>query len=128
MKKILTIIIVLLVGLFGWGYMRSVGSPAPSARIVVEKIPVEVKIEGEESISGQVIKDSTALDYLKANYEVVTNGEGVNAYVVEINGRRADDKKKEFWSFYINGKMAEVGAGSYILRSNDKIEWKIENY
>lgn len=128
MKKIFLIISVFILGLFGWGYMKSVGSPAPSVRVVVEKIPVEIKIDGEEPISGQVVKDSTALDYLKANYEVQTLGEGVNAYVVEINGRRASDTKKEFWSFYVNGKMADVGAGSYILKPDDRIEWKIENY
>ena len=55
-------------------------------------------------------------------------GEGKNAYVTGINGREADTKKKEYWAFYVNGKPATVGAGSYILKQADKIEWKIENY
>ncbi len=44
-----------------------------------------------------------------------------------IEGRAANSEK-EFWSFYVNGKQAETGAGSYILKNNDTIEWKIEAY
>ena len=46
----------------------------------------------------------------------------------KINGRRVDDRKNEYWAFYLNGKMAQIGAGSYQLKNGDKIEWKIETY
>ena len=60
-----------------------------------------------------------------------TKGEEANAFVTQINGYPALRKAsvpREFWAFYINGKMSNVGAGSYKLKDGDKIEWKIERY
>jgi len=45
-----------------------------------------------------------------------------------INFRKADEKKKEFWAFYVNGKMAQVGPWDYKTKDGDVIEWKIEKY
>lgn len=70
----------------------------------------------------------TALDLLKKTGAIKTKGEGKNAFVVQINNKKADEKNKEFWAFYVNGKMAEVGAGSYQLKNNDQVEWKLEKF
>ena len=70
----------------------------------------------------------TALEATEAKVTVVTNGAGTNAFVTSISGRNADTKKREFWEFDVNGKEAEVGAGSYTLNNHDEIEWKINNY
>src|SRR5690349_21236488 len=75
-----------------------------------------------------VKKGTTALDLLKKTTKLETKGEGKDAFVTSINGKKANDEKHEFWAFYVNGKQAQVGAGSYILQNNDKITWKIENY
>lgn len=45
-----------------------------------------------------------------------------------INNRVADPQKHEYWAFYVNGKMSNVGASSYVTKDTDKIEWKIEKY
>ena len=58
------------------------------------------------------IEGQTALNLLTAKANVQVKGSGANAFVTAINGRIADDTKKEFWAFYINGKQADVGAGS----------------
>ncbi len=71
---------------------------------------------------------TTALDLLKSTIEVSAKGDGENAFVTAINGREAKQSAKEFWAFYVNGKQAEVGAGSYVLKNGDVIEWKIETY
>jgi hypothetical protein len=70
----------------------------------------------------------TALEATEAKTTVITNGTGTNAFVTSINGRIANTQKREFWEFDVNGKEAEVGAGSYILNNHDEIEWKITNY
>ena len=62
------------------------------------------------------------------NNKVMMKGEKEMAFVTSINDRLADDSKHEFWAFYVNGKQAEVGAGSYIVKQGDTIEWKIETY
>ncbi|MEN9407930.1 MAG: hypothetical protein RLZZ455_1146 [Candidatus Parcubacteria bacterium] len=56
---------------------------------------------------------------------IVQGGSGI---VTGINGRIADESKKEFWAFYVNGKMAEVGPAAYVTQDGDKIMWKIEKY
>ncbi len=90
---------------------------------------VYLKISGQKDfIKQDIISGKTALDLTKEKANTKIKGEGVNAYVTEINSQEALNSKKEYWAFYVNGKMAEVGAGSYKLKDGDKIEWKIEKY
>lgn len=112
----------------GVSYYKSDEVRVTKEATAVKTIPVEMAIEGGTVMKSNEKEGSTALDYLKNQTKVLTKGENTNAYVVSINGREADADKKEFWSFYVNGKMAEVGAGSYELKRGDKIEWKIETY
>ena len=76
----------------------------------------------------EIESNRTALDLLNRTNKIETNGTGKNAFITKINNREADKNKREFWAFYVNGKQAQVGAGSYILHQSDKIEWKIETY
>ena len=88
-----------------------------------------LKIFGQKDfIKQEIISGKTALDLTKEKTNIKAKGEGVNAYVTEINGQEALNSKKEYWAFFVNGKMAEIGAGSYQLKEGDKIEWKIEKY
>ncbi len=70
----------------------------------------------------------TALEATQSNSKVEISGSGENAFVTSINGRTADSKKHEFWELDANGSQTQVGAGSYIIKNNDKIEWKISTY
>lgn len=94
----------------------------------VRKNTVQQKIGSGDYTTYQIEEGKSALDLLQQTSTIETKGEKENAYVVEIEGRKADDAKKEFWSLYINGTISPVGAGSYILKNNDNIEWKIETY
>lgn len=47
--------------------------------------------------------------------------------LMAINLRKADPKKREYWAFYLNGKLSQVGASDYITKDTDVIEWKIEH-
>ena len=66
-----------------------------------------------------------ALTLLKENAAVTQDNSGL---VVSINNRKADNTKHEYWAFYVNGKLANVGPADYITGNNDKVEWKIEKY
>jgi hypothetical protein len=94
--------------------------------VVFQKITS--KIKPSASVKTNFTEGDTALDLLKKTVDFKTHGEGKSAFVLEIDNIKADDNKSEFWAFYVNGKLAEVGAGSYHLKNNDKIEWKLENY
>jgi len=90
-------------------------------------ISIKQTIEGNEKRE-QVKVSSTALQLLSTTHKVITKGQKENAFVTVIDGRIADSQKKEFWAFYVNGKQAQVGAGSYFVKNIDTIEWKIETY
>lgn len=45
--------------------------------------------------------------------------------ITSINGIVADDH--HFWGFYVNGKMAPVGADSYSLKPGDEISFKLDS-
>lgn len=70
----------------------------------------------------------TALVLLQKTSTAKIKGVGISAFVTEINNREALEKNKEYWALYVNGKLSDVGAGSYILKDQDKIEWKVEKY
>ena len=65
----------------------------------------------------------TALDLLKASHQVEVKSYSFGDMVTSIDGNKADTK--HFWEFFVNGKSSSVGAGSYKLQNEDKIEWKL---
>ena len=104
-----------------------------SGKKVISEKPIVTKqiivIDGKNNQSFvQIKKGSTALRLLNSTHKVVTKGQNENAFITTIDGRIANQQKREFWAFYVNGKQAQVGAGSYIVKNNDTIEWKIETY
>lgn len=76
----------------------------------------------------EIEEGKTALDLLQKTESVKIKGFGQSAFVTAINGIEAKAAEKKYWAFYINGKLAEVGAGSYQLQKGDQIEWKLESY
>ncbi len=75
------------------------------------------------SYPGVTGKDALTLLKEKAAVEQDTSG-----LVTSINMRKADSAGHEYWAFYVNGKMAAVGPASYVTKSTEKIQWKIEKY
>ena len=69
----------------------------------------------------------TSLDQLKeSNATVQTKTTEYGEYVDAINSLAGGTDGK-YWSFYIDGALANVGAGSYTQMGGEKIEWKFEN-
>jgi hypothetical protein len=78
-----------------------------------------------EQISYQGQQGRTALDILKQTHSVDTQEfAGFGEFVTGINGVSAGTT--HFWAFYVNGKMADVGADAYITKDSDVVEWKLE--
>ena len=68
----------------------------------------------------------TALELLKLHAHVVTtNASGLGELVVTINGIGARNNNGFNLIYYVNGSMPKTGAGNYITKNGDKIEWKI---
>lgn len=83
--------------------------------------PAVVK-SGYVSYQGEDGKN--ALELLKKHVDVKTKTSSFGEFVESINGENGGGKK--YWTFYINGEMAQVGAGSYQTKDSDKIEWKLQ--
>jgi hypothetical protein len=45
-------------------------------------------------------------------------------FVSAINGVVGDGPK--YWTLYVNGKMSNVGASSYITKNSDKLTWELQ--
>ena len=128
MKKSLFFIIAFLIIVFGYFVYQNKLTTKKSA-VQQQTITAYLKVYGQKDFNKRTITlGKTALDLTKEKESIVTKGDGANAYIIGINGIAAQSSKKEYWAFYVNGKMAEVGAGSYILKDGDKIEWKLATY
>jgi hypothetical protein len=77
------------------------------------------------SVRYQGVEGKTALELLKASHNVETKQFSFGEMVISIDGV-TPDPNKAFWAFYVNGKMSDVGASTYVTKSSDVIEWKLE--
>jgi len=66
-----------------------------------------------------------ALTLLREKAEMSLDKSGM---VSSINGRVSNSSEHEYWAFYINGKLANVGPADYNTKDNDQIKWRIEKY
>ncbi len=130
MKKNILIGIFLIV-LFSTAFVQYKTTSIKEKTIPILRVSVKqtVPVDGKKTQSTlSPKKGTTALQLLSASHKIMTKGEKENTYITEIDGRAAADTSREFWAFYVNGEQAQVGAGSYLVKNNDTIEWKIEMY
>ncbi len=136
-KNILLVVITAVV-IFGGGfYYLNQSKPedtksSTTTTTTQEKksaIKVTIKSDGKEkSYEVENAVGKTALEVTQEAVSIEKTGEGKDAFITSINGRKAEDSKKEFWKLVINGKDAEVGAGSYSVVENDTLVWEIATY
>lgn len=141
-QKIWIALVVLIFAVVG-GYFLStnvqksgeLGPASTTQKEQVRKIKASIVVNpggGQDRLLGvqevEIEEGKTALDLTREVAKVETSGEGQNAFVTAINGRTADSAKKEFWELLVNGKPAQVGAGSYVVKNGDKIEWRISKF
>ena len=118
MKKISIVIAILVViagGIFGYRHEKNHSNSSTSAAVATS---------APSSISYVGVDGKNALDLLKAKHKVDVKTSSYGDYVQGIDGVEGD--ADHFWSFYVNGSLASVGAGAYVSKSTDKIEWKFE--
>ena len=136
MKRYRSILIgglVLLLLIWGGVYLgtQRKANP-PTQRETTARIFADVTItaDGDSTVyTGVPVEErTTALALTQKVAQVETSGEGEMAFVTSLNGRAASDEKQEFWAFHVNGELAQVGSGSYIVQNGDRIEWRIETY
>lgn len=73
-------------------------------------------------------KGEEGMDALTLLKQQASVGQDASGLVVSINNRKSDNSKHEYWSFFVNQKLAEAGPADYITKDSDQIVWKIERY
>lgn len=120
---ILTSLFVVLAGASGGVWYQSdhqaskpvqASTPTPEAKPATKTD--HITYQGEEG--------KTALVLLKTRAKVVVKSSSLGDYVTSVNGN--DGGGKKYWLFYVNGKEADTGAGAYITKATDTIEWKLQ--
>jgi hypothetical protein len=76
----------------------------------------DIKYNGQSGID--------ALTLLKKHAKVEAKHYSFGDLVTSINGSKGNGPK--YWIFYANGKESQIGAGAYITKNSDKLEWKLQ--
>ncbi|MFH1171832.1 MAG: DUF4430 domain-containing protein [bacterium] len=101
------------------------------AEVTAFSVPITIASGQADPIQLEVTiqNGASALDVLKKAAELEGLAVEIQSYdfgdlVEGIGGVKADNT--HFWSFYVNGKLANVGAGSYRLQPGDSVEFRYE--
>ncbi|WP_123042747.1 DUF4430 domain-containing protein [Cohnella candidum] len=81
--------------------------------------PQQVKLQKNDTVADLLIR---TLKAHKLAYD--TSGSGAMFYVAGIDGLfEFDDGPTSGWKYKVNGKVLDVGAGSYKPKPGDRVEW-----
>lgn len=115
----LVAVVLLAAGCVGQVKAPEIGNqPAYSTADSVVKTPnILAQYQGQDG--------KNAMEILKATHKVSTKVfSGMGEYVDGIDGTASDSN--HFFSFYVNGQQAQVGADQYITKNGEQIEWRLE--
>jgi hypothetical protein len=117
--KILTPVAVAIVAIGGfgsWAYIANSPSHKVDAVVTAQHQTTQLSYQGQDGVN--------ALTLLKKHAAITTKHYSFGDEVVAINGTTGNGPK--YWTFYVNGKEANVGAGSYTTKASDMIMWKLQ--
>jgi len=120
---ILVLLTVVGLGLWNIATGDNTSDSQETSQTTVEPGAVEVSQDGQ-SIKYTGVVGESPLVTLKALTDVRTQTSDFGEYVTGIGEVDANDSN--FWSFYVNGQQATVGADSYQVQGGDQIEWRLE--
>ncbi|MBM3209551.1 DUF4430 domain-containing protein [Candidatus Shapirobacteria bacterium] len=125
MNKTFKILPFLLIGLIGLFFLLNLGKASPTGPQTKVSITPSVTPAIDYDFSYKGSTGADALTLLKQQAKVEQDSSGL---VTSINGQRADARNREYWAFYINGKLAEVGPAFFKTADSDIIGWRMERY
>jgi len=112
---------LVLIGAGGFWELKHKPAPTkPSASQVVTETPTQKT----EYVTYSGVEGKTALELLKGQANVKTKSSTYGEFVESINDN--DGGGKKYWTFFVDGKESAVGAGTYVTKNSEKIEWKLQ--
>lgn len=86
---------------------------------------VEPQVKASTIVQFTAEKDKTVLEQLQAREKVTVKDSQYGPYVDSINGVTGGTDNK-YWGYYVDGQMANIGAGEYVTKGGETIIWKFE--
>lgn len=108
--------LALLIGVVGWAIVYQTRNGHVHTVVNAQHVTTEISYDGKNGV--------TALNLLKKHATVTTKHYSFGDLVTSINGTPGNGPK--YWTFYLNGKQASEGAGSYVTKDGDVITWKLQ--
>jgi hypothetical protein len=109
----LSILLLIPFGLPACAHRAAVPKPRAAQPARQERLVIAYDGEGGK----------TALELLKARARVRTSSGPLGELVEEINDIASG--QGHYLIFFVNGAMAKTGAGNYVTKTGDRIEWKL---
>lgn len=119
---------ILALGVLGVAVVAYLTFFLPNKPTTAPVITPTISIQQETQTEGLTYQGESGKDALTLLKQKATIEQDKSGLVIAINGRKADNSKREYWAFYINGKSAQVGPADYQTQDSDTIQWKIEKY
>ncbi len=120
MKRIVIIVgIVAVLGLGVWWRLTSSTTNTNSNSNSNSNVNTTVVVP---TVTYQGVDGKNALELLKASHTVIDD----NGFVTSIDGQA--NAAPKYWTLYVNGTMASVGAKDAVTKSTDIITWKLEAF
>lgn len=127
--KLIAMLIVLLgvLGVSAWLTASiQTANTANDEASQVENQTAETAEAGRTEITYAAKPGITSLEQLQEEAKnVVVEESGYGKIVTSIEGHDSGTDGN-YWSFYVNGEMAQVGADAYVQQEGDVILWKFQ--
>lgn len=98
------------------------GQSREATATITTQWTIETSDGEQKTFEAQSESGATVLDVLKANAEVVEE----DGFVQAIDGHAQGDN--QYWMYEVDGELAQVGAGDFILEDQQSVTWRLESF
>lgn len=112
-----TVILIAALGFGSWAYIANTPSHNVSVVTNAQHQTTQLTYHGHTG--------KTALALLEKHASVQIKHYSFGDMVTAVDGTKGAGPK--YWTFYVNGKQANVGAGAYTTKNSDTITWRLES-
>jgi uncharacterized Zn-binding protein involved in type VI secretion len=130
-KTLLAVVAVVVLAISGFAIYNATQNDTSSDQAQTEQTEQQPAGDITFSEDGKTVtfkgqEGTTALATLESLTTVTTQDSDFGRFVTGINGVEADSTT-QYWAFYVNGEMANEGAGTYEAGPDDTFEFRLED-